>query len=261
MPAFNATHNSRVDSSIFLETLDRLVGRGVPDVGAILVTPQVRRVPYSDHPWPSLPTPFLRSCLAKLGVRSKTTRAKQLAGTRDRLMSGEFHRRLKRIGTVRSTCSPCNSRGGAGKGCARRNSARASSSSALAPDERRDTAVDHTPLPVEAEEDLSDPLLATRLCYRRIALVTLEQRHDLRFPRRHRVRIVRGDPALRGGGRDRGGPIWKRLRRGGRRCRRARLLALRGWDRGPLRRSRSRHRRVPEPRRRVLGPFPGAPRG
>src|SRR5262245_11432803 len=86
------------------------------------------------------------------------------------------------------------------------------------------------PFPVEAEEDLGDPLLATRLCYRRIALVTLEQRHDLRFPRRYRVRIVPGDPALRGRGRDRGGLIWKRLRRGGRRCRGARLLALRGWD-------------------------------
>src|SRR5262249_31641995 len=100
----------------------------------------------------------------------------------------------------------------------------------------RDTAVDHTSLPVEAEEDLGDPLFATRLCYRRIALVTLEQRHDLRFPRRHRVRIVPGNPALRGGGRDRGGLFWKRLRRGGRRCRGARLLALRGWDllgRGP----------------------------
>jgi hypothetical protein len=33
-----------------------------PNVGAILVTPQVRRVPCSDHPWPSWPTPFLRSC-------------------------------------------------------------------------------------------------------------------------------------------------------------------------------------------------------
>ncbi len=33
-----------------------------PDVGAILVTPQVRRVPCSDHPWPSWPMPFLRSC-------------------------------------------------------------------------------------------------------------------------------------------------------------------------------------------------------
>src|SRR5262249_51981803 len=94
----------------------------------------------------------------------------------------------------------------------------------------RDTAVDHTPLPVEAEEDLGDPLLATGLCPRRIALVTLEQRHDLRFPRRYRVRILRGDPALYGGGRNRGGLIWKRLRRGGRRCRGARLLALRGWD-------------------------------
>src|SRR5262245_61352772 len=31
-------------------------------------------------------------------------------------LSGEFHRRLKRIGTVRSTRSPGNSRGGAGKG-------------------------------------------------------------------------------------------------------------------------------------------------
>jgi len=51
-------------------------------------------------------------------------------------MSREFHRRLKRIGTVRSTCRPGNSRGGAGKGCARRNSASASSSSAFAPDER-----------------------------------------------------------------------------------------------------------------------------
>src|SRR5262249_29419322 len=69
------------------------------------------------------------------GKRERATRAKQLAGPRDRLMSGEFHRRLKRIGTVRSTRTPGNSRGGAGKGCARRNSARASSSSALAPDE------------------------------------------------------------------------------------------------------------------------------
>src|SRR5262249_60475599 len=85
-------------------------------------------------------------------------------------------------------------------------------------------------LPVEAEEDLRDRLLATRLCSRRIALVTLEQRHDLRFPRRYRVRILRGDPALYGGGRNRGGLIWKRLRRGGRRCRGTRLLALRGWD-------------------------------
>jgi hypothetical protein len=33
-----------------------------PNVGAISVTPQVRRVPCSDHPWPSWPTPFLRSC-------------------------------------------------------------------------------------------------------------------------------------------------------------------------------------------------------
>jgi len=40
-------------------------------------------------------------------------------------------------------------------------------------------AVDDASLPVEAEEDLGDPLLATRLCYRRIALVTLKQRHDL----------------------------------------------------------------------------------
>src|SRR5215831_10155783 len=34
-----------------------------PDVGAISVMPRVRRVPYSDHPWRSWPTPFLRSCL------------------------------------------------------------------------------------------------------------------------------------------------------------------------------------------------------
>ena len=33
-----------------------------PNVGAISVTPQVRQVPCSDHPWPSWPTPFLRSC-------------------------------------------------------------------------------------------------------------------------------------------------------------------------------------------------------
>jgi hypothetical protein len=33
-----------------------------PNVGAIPVTPQVRRVPCSDHPWPAWPTPFLRSC-------------------------------------------------------------------------------------------------------------------------------------------------------------------------------------------------------
>src|SRR5262249_58333989 len=93
----------------------------------------------------------------------------------------------------------------------------------------RDAAVDHAPLPVEAEEDLGNPLLATRLCCRWITLVTLEQRHDLRFPRRHRVRIGRGDPALRGGGRDRGGLVWECLRRGGRWCGRARVLALRGW--------------------------------
>src|SRR5262249_53062841 len=33
-----------------------------PIVGAISVTPQVRRVLCSDHPWPSWPTPFLQSC-------------------------------------------------------------------------------------------------------------------------------------------------------------------------------------------------------
>src|SRR5438034_8690952 len=33
-----------------------------PDLGAILFTPQVRRVLCSDHPWPSWPTPFLQSC-------------------------------------------------------------------------------------------------------------------------------------------------------------------------------------------------------
>jgi hypothetical protein len=33
-----------------------------PDVDAISVTPRVRRVPCSDHPWPSWPTPFLQSC-------------------------------------------------------------------------------------------------------------------------------------------------------------------------------------------------------
>src|SRR5262252_2004971 len=33
-----------------------------PDVGAISVTPRVRRVPCSAHPWPSWPTPFLRAC-------------------------------------------------------------------------------------------------------------------------------------------------------------------------------------------------------
>ena len=33
-----------------------------PDVGAISVMPQARRVPCSDHPWPLWPTPFLRSC-------------------------------------------------------------------------------------------------------------------------------------------------------------------------------------------------------
>jgi hypothetical protein len=33
-----------------------------PNVGAISVTPQVRRVPCSDHLWPAWPTPFLRSC-------------------------------------------------------------------------------------------------------------------------------------------------------------------------------------------------------
>ena len=32
-----------------------------PDLGAISFTPQVRRVPCSDHPWPSWPTPSLRS--------------------------------------------------------------------------------------------------------------------------------------------------------------------------------------------------------
>ena len=33
-----------------------------PIVGAISVTPPVRRVLCSDHPWPAWPTPFLRSC-------------------------------------------------------------------------------------------------------------------------------------------------------------------------------------------------------
>jgi len=33
-----------------------------PDVGAISVTPRVRRVPCSAHPWPSWPTPSWRSC-------------------------------------------------------------------------------------------------------------------------------------------------------------------------------------------------------
>src|SRR5262249_60695303 len=106
---------------------------------------------------------------------------------------------------------------------------------------RHDTTVDHPPLPVEAEEDLGDPLLATRLSGLRIALITLEQRHDLRFPRRHRVRIVGGDPALRGRSRDRSGLMWNRLRRGGRRYRPARLLTLRG-----LRLDLRRRRRDPD---------------
>jgi len=33
-----------------------------PDVGAISFMPQVRRVPCSDHLWPSWPTPSLQSC-------------------------------------------------------------------------------------------------------------------------------------------------------------------------------------------------------
>src|SRR4051794_178766 len=52
---------------------------------------------------------------------------------------------------------------------------------------------EHTTLPVEAEEHLGHPLLAAGLCRLRIALVALQQRHDLRLPRRHHIRVGGND--------------------------------------------------------------------
>src|SRR5437588_136299 len=75
-----------------------------------------------------------------------------------------------------------------------------------------EAAVDHLSLPVEAKEDLGDPLLVARLRRFRITLVALEQRQDVHFPGRHRARLRGSEPALHRRGRHGGGLLGSRLR-------------------------------------------------